>query len=117
MSDEYLWSIRAYTDGSINLYLHVWVPPNASITAKLPVKAWVYGGSGTAGSISEPLYNGCNLATDAVVVSVKYRLGAFGWFALKIANLYENYGAADIIQALEWVQENIAAFGGDPVRL
>lgn len=48
---------------------------------------------------------------------MNYRLGAFGWFALETANLYGNYGAADIIQALEWIQENIAAFGGDPVRL
>jgi carboxylesterase type B len=110
-------SIYTYTDEYTSLYLDVWVPPNASTTTKLPVKVWVYGGSGTAGSVSEPLYNGCNLATDAVVVSMNYRLGAFGWFALETANLYGNYGAADIIQALDWVQENIAAFGGDPVRL
>lgn len=62
------------------------------------------------------MYNGCELAaTDVVIVSVNYRLGPFGWLSLLSANLTGNFGLQDQLLALQWVQDNIADFGGDPV--
>ncbi|KUJ20184.1 alpha/beta-hydrolase [Mollisia scopiformis] len=62
---------------TLSLYLNVWVPPNASPSSKLPVKVWIYGGADDAGGVSNPLYDGCRLASggDSVVVSVNYRFG------------------------------------------
>lgn len=67
------------------------------------------------GSISDPLYNGCNTGTDAVIVSVAYRLGAFGFLALESAGIRGNFAIQDILLALRWVQQNIHAFGGNKV--
>lgn len=78
---------------------------------------WLYGGSNESGGISDPLYDGCNLATDAILVSVNYRLGPLGWLALDSAGLKANNALLDQLLALQWVQDNIAAFGGDPVSL
>lgn len=101
-----------------SLYLDVWVPPNATSTSSLPVKVWIYGGSETAGGISDPLYDGCNLAMDnTLVVSINYRLGPLGWLALQSAGIGGNMGLQDILLGLSWVQSNIAAFGGDPVSV
>jgi para-nitrobenzyl esterase len=61
------------------------------------------------------LYNGCNLATDAVVVSINYRLGPLGFLALKSVGVSGNMAIQDVLLGLQWVQSNIAAFGGDPV--
>jgi carboxylesterase type B len=83
----------------------------------LPVKVWVYGGGDDAGGISDPLYNGSNLATDSIVVSISYRVGALGFLALETAGITGNFGVQDILLGLEWVQQNIAAFGGDPVSI
>jgi carboxylesterase type B len=99
---------------SLSLYLNVWVPGNASVDSNLPVKFWIHGGFELAGSISDPLYDGCNLATDALVVSAAYRLGSLGFMALDSAGIGGNMGVQDLLQALQWVQANIAAFGGDP---
>lgn len=98
------------------LYLNVWAPANISALKPLPVKVWLYGGRNEADTISDPLYNGCDSAVDAVIVSVNYRLGPLGWLALEDAGLTGNYGLQDQILGLRWVQENIQAFGGDPVR-
>jgi para-nitrobenzyl esterase len=103
------------TDNNHSLFLNVWVPTNATADSKLPVEFWIYGGLDTAGSISDALYNGCNLATDAIVVSAAYRLGALGFFALESASIAGNMAVQDIDLALQWVQSNIASFGGDPV--
>lgn len=94
--------------------MNVWAPANAS-RARLPVKVWIHGGANEAGSISDPLYNGCNLGTDAVIVSVAYRLAALGFLALDSANITGNFAVQDVLLALRWVQENIHAFGGDKV--
>jgi Carboxylesterase family len=67
-----------------------------------------------AGGISDPLYNGFNLATDSMVVSILYRIGAMGFLALETGGITGNFGVQDILLGLEWVQQNIAAFGGDP---
>ncbi len=107
----------AVTGNEDCLYLNIWSPPNA---AGLPVMFWIHGGGNTLGDGGS--YNGANLATrrDVVVVTINYRLGIFGWFshpALDSGNpLHDsgNYGTLDAIRALEWVQDNIAEFGGDP---
>jgi carboxylesterase type B len=79
---------------------------------------WIYGGSQTDGGISDALYDGCNIAqNDAILVSINYRLGPLGFLALQSAGIYGNQGIQDILLGLEWIQENIAAFGGDPVRV
>lgn len=98
------------------LYLNVWAPESGS--AGLPVMVWIHGGAFVSGASSIPLYDGTQLALrgECVVVSVNYRLGALGF--LHVAPLGEAYdsnvGLSDQVRALEWVSENIAAFGGDP---
>jgi len=75
---------------------------------KLPVLVWIHGGAYTNGAGSIPWYHGSALASrGAVIVSINYRLGAFGFLGTG------NYGTLDMISALRWVQRNIAAFDGD----
>jgi len=102
------------------LYLNVWTP-TTSPKAKLPVMVWIYGGGFQAGSTSEPRQDGEFLAhKGVVVVSMNYRLGIFGFFShpelTKESPHYAsgNYGLMDQAAALQWVKNNIAAFGGDP---
>ncbi|KAK6344260.1 hypothetical protein TWF696_007902 [Orbilia brochopaga] len=97
------------------LYLNVWVPSSAnSGSTELPVKVWIHGGANTGGSIENPLYNGCDLAgAGAIVVNIAYRLGPLGFLALETAGITGNFGIQDILLGLQWVQDNIAAFGGD----
>ena len=102
------------------LYLNVWTPAKSE-AAKLPVMVWIYGGGFQAGGSSEPRQDGAILARKGVVaVSMNYRLGLFGFFAhpelaAETPNgTTGNYGLMDQIAALQWVQKNIAAFGGDP---
>ena len=84
--------------------------------SNLPVKVWIYGGGEDAGSISNPTYDGCYLApSGTIVVSINYRLGPLGFLALENAGIDGNFGIQDILAGLQWIQENIAAFGGDPV--
>ena len=98
-----------------SLKLDVYVPGNASVSSGLPVKVFIYGGVGTAGGISDALYNGCNIATDAIIVTINYRLGPLGFLALESAGVGGNMAIQDILLGLEWIQSNIAAFGGNPV--
>ena len=102
------------------LYLNVWSPAKSS-TDRIPVLVWIYGGGFSAGATSEPTYSGEKLARRGVVlVSIAYRVGQMGFFAhpeLSAENsnhVSGNYGLLDMISGLEWVQRNIAAFGGDP---
>jgi para-nitrobenzyl esterase len=102
------------------LYLNVWTPAKAS-DAKLPVMVWIYGGGFVAGATSEQRQDGSVLAQqNVVVVSMNYRLGVFGFFVhSELAkessrNAAGNYGLLDQTAALQWVHDNIAAFGGDP---
>jgi para-nitrobenzyl esterase len=102
------------------LYLNVWTAAESG-DAKQPVMVWIYGGGFTGGAGSEPRYNGANLSKKgAVVVTLNYRLGAFGFLAHPELtresgnNASGNYGMMDTIAALDWVQRNIRAFGGDP---
>ena len=103
------------------LYLNVWTPEGTR-PGSLPVIVWIPGGGYTNGSTSIPLYDGGRLAgVGAVVVTVAYRLGALGFLAhpdlTAEAGSSGNYGLMDQIAALEWVRDNIAAFGGDPQRV
>jgi para-nitrobenzyl esterase len=105
------------------LYLNVWTPASDA-TAKLPVMVWIYGGGFAAGASSEPRQDGEHLAKKGVVVvSFNYRLGVFGFFAHpELAkeserNVAGNYGLLDQVAALQWVQKNVAAFGGDPMNV
>ena len=104
------------------LTLNVWVPPQTS--KKLPVMVWIYGGGFVAGTTSEARQDGTNLAQHGViVVSMNYRLGVFGFLVHpELAkesgrNSAGNYGLLDQLEALKWVHENIAAFGGDPANV
>ncbi|MGV9384146.1 carboxylesterase/lipase family protein [Nonomuraea sp. NPDC003707] len=96
------------------LNLNVWTPgPGGS---GLPVLVWIHGGMFTQGSGSVPGYRGTSFARDGVVcVTINYRLGAEGFLHLDDGTA--NLGLLDQIAALEWVQDNIAAFGGDPGRV
>jgi para-nitrobenzyl esterase len=105
------------------LYLNVWTPA-VDASAKLPVLVWIYGGGFSNGSASMPLYWGDNLARRGiVVVTVAYRIGAFGFLAHpeltreSVHHASGNYGLMDQIAVLRWVQRNIAALGGDPARI
>ena len=102
------------------LTLNVWTPAKND-HAKLPVMVWIYGGGYTAGSTSERRQDGAALTKNGViVVTMNYRLGIFGFFANEDLakesgrNAAGNYGLLDQTAALEWVKDNIAAFGGDP---
>lgn len=105
------------------LYLNVWTPAQTPHAA-LPVFVWIHGGSFTSGAGSHFLYDGAALAEKGVVVvTVNYRLGIFGFLAHSElsaeseSNSSGNYGLLDQIQAVRWVGENIAAFGGAPGKI
>ena len=102
------------------LYLNVWTAAKAP-GEKRPVMVWIHGGGCTTGSGSQPYYDGTAFARAGVVlVTINYRLGPFGCFAHPLLSkespqgVSGNYGLLDQIEALKWVQQNIAAFGGDP---
>jgi para-nitrobenzyl esterase len=101
------------------LYLNVWTP-KAEAGARLPVMVWIHGGAFVFGSGGVQLYSGAPLAKKgAVVVAVNYRLLQLGFFAHPALEREQpggpvNFGLFDQVAALKWVQQNIAAFGGDP---
>ena len=102
------------------LYLNVWTGA-AAATERRPVMVYFFGGAFTEGSGSVPLYDGDALAQKgAVVVTMNYRLGPYGFFvhpALTADSPHKasgNYGLMDMLASLRWVKSNIAAFGGDP---
>jgi para-nitrobenzyl esterase len=101
------------------LYLNVWTPAKNQ-GDKIPVLFWIYGGGFSGGSTSTPMYDGTGFAKKGVVfVSVAYRVGPFGFLSHPELSRESGkgsgaYGLEDMISGLEWVQENIARFGGDP---
>lgn len=117
------------------LFLNVWTPAKAGKTGladsslndggKRPVMVYIHGGAYNGGSGGSPWYDGTKLAKrgDVVVVTVNHRLNAFGY--LYLARLFNdpsvadsgNVGQMDLVLALRWVRDNIAAFGGDPDRV
>ncbi len=112
---------RAHFPGSEDcLYLNVWTP-QSNDNKPLPVMVWIHGGALTRGTGATSIYEGTNLAhKGVVVVTINYRLGAFGYMAHPELSSESaegssgNYGTLDQIAALKWVQNNIATFGGDP---
>ncbi len=102
------------------LYLNVWTPPGAG---PYPVFVWIHGGGYTGGRSFAPLFDGTRFAQDGIVcVTVAYRLGVFGFLDLGPLLGAEfsgsgNNGTRDLVASLEWVQRNIAGFGGDPARV
>lgn len=102
------------------LNLNIWAPESAVDSPK-PVMVWIHGGAYFIGFSSQPVYNGRSLAEngDVVVVTINYRLGALGfldftWLNDDTHTFDANLGLKDIVAALRWVKENIAAFGGKP---
>ena len=102
------------------LTLNIYAPANSADTP-LPVMVWIHGGGNYAGSAGE--YDGSHLASahNVIVVTANYRLGPFGWFHHEAMTSSDDgatqtgqFALLDMIAALEWVEANIAAFGGDP---
>jgi para-nitrobenzyl esterase len=107
------------THGEDCLTLNVWTPSSSGGPLR-PVMVWFHGGGWTMGSANSPMYDGAALARrgDVVVVGVNHRLGALGYLSLAEAFGGEvaasgSSGALDMVAALEWVRDTIAAFGGD----
>ncbi|MFH8251438.1 carboxylesterase/lipase family protein [Microbacterium sp. B2969] len=102
--------------GESTLNVNVFTPRPGEPEAKLPVLVYIHGGGYVAGSPASPWYDGRAFNRDGIVtVSISYRLGFDGFG--HIAGAPSNRGIRDWIAALEWVQANIAAFGGDPARV
>jgi para-nitrobenzyl esterase len=106
------------------LYLNIWQPVSIARknskenNSKYPVLIWIYGGAFVHGGSSLPEYYGNKLAArGVVVVSFNYRLGALGFLVSTADGLFGNYGLDDQKTAIQWVQDHIASFGGDPDRV
>lgn len=103
------------------LFLNVWTP--AADAGRRPVMVYIHGGGYSSGSGSDPLYDGSRLARrgDVVVVTLNHRLNVFGYaYLARLTPGFEdsgNVGQLDLILALRWIRDNIAAFGGDPERV
>ena len=102
------------------LFLNIWKPADAAATARLPVMVWIHGGAFVFGSGSNPENSGEQFARQGVIlVTFNYRLGRLGHFAFPALSeelpgeFKGSYAYMDQIAALEWVQQNIAAFSGD----
>ena len=102
------------------LTLNIWTPAK-SPGDRLPVMVWIHGGGFQAGAGAEPRHDGEAIASkNVVLVTINYRLGVFGFLAHPELtresgrNASGNYGMLDQVAALRWVQDNVAAFGGDP---
>jgi carboxylesterase type B len=108
------------------LYINVIRPAGLDDTADLPVAVWIHGGGLTTGGSADPRYNlsfivnhSVEMGTPIISVSFNYRLSAFGFLTGKEAmeEGITNIGFRDQRLALQWVQENIAAFGGSPEKV
>lgn len=103
------------------LYLNLWTPVGAKTGDKYPVMVWIHGGGFVGGSGAGAGTAGDAFAKQGVILAtINYRLGRLGFFAFPALSKEHpeepkgNYGFMDQIAALKWIQENIAAFGGDP---
>ena len=118
-SSIYAWKGMPMNENCLSL--NIWVPAKA---AGAPVLVWIHGGALVTGSGADPLYDGTALAKSGlVVVSINYRLGVLGYLAHpglsaeSPQGISGNYGLLDQIAALQWVKDNIAAFGGNPANV
>ncbi|QXE33257.1 carboxylesterase family protein [Streptomyces sp. GMY02] len=106
------FDLRVSAQSEDCLHLNVWTQ-TLEREARQPVMVWIHGGGFLGGAGSEDAFDGARLAARGVtVVTVNYRLGAFGFAADPAVG--SNFGVLDQIAALEWVAQNIDAFGGDP---
>lgn len=109
--------LQPYKNASIGnedcLYLNVYTPLKTKRNNLLPVMVWIHGGSFIGGSASIFSANYL-LDKDIILVTVNYRLGIFGFFAIGDSTAPGNFGMKDQVLALKWVKENIKGFGGDP---
>ena len=103
------------------LVLNVAAPESAGPDTPKPVMVWIHGGAYIVGSGSQPIYDGPRLVRDGevVLVTINYRLGPLGFLELtsfgdETQTFDTNLALRDVIASLEWVRDNIAAFGGDP---
>jgi para-nitrobenzyl esterase len=103
------------------LFLNIWRPAGTKPGANLPVMVWIHGGAFVGGSGSSPGNSGNNFVKQGVIlITINYRLGRLGHFAFPALSAEHpeepkgSYAFMDQIAALKWVQQNIAAFGGDP---
>lgn len=109
----------SFAEACLSLNIHV--PDGGADIGKKPVYVWIHGGAFVVGTGSA--YDGADLARtgDIVVVTINYRVGVLGFVnfgeALGLPDIPSNLGLRDQIAALEWVRDNIAAFGGDPARV
>jgi para-nitrobenzyl esterase len=120
------WTYEFMTHTAVSedcLYLNIWTAA-ANPADKRPVLVWIYGGGLSEGSGAAPAYDGEALARKGlVVVNMNYRVNIFGFFSHPELssesgrNASGNYGYLDQLAALQWVQRNIAAFGGDPAQV
>ena len=115
--------VEALPESEDCLFLNVWTAGGGP-TARRPVMVWLHGGGFNALSGSAPTYDGTNLAHryGVVVVTLNHRLGALGYAHLAALGGDDfahtgNLGTLDIVAALEWVRDNVEAFGGDPDRV
>ncbi len=127
MQTEYpegsLYRTAALTMSEDCLYLNVWTAAKLA-SERRPVMLWIHGGGLTRGMGTNVAYDGEELANQGVVlVTINYRLGVFGYFSHpeltreSDRNASGAYGFLDQIAALQWVRQNIVAFGGDPARM
>ena len=118
-AESYMAGGKAESYSEDCLTLNIWRPAKSGT---FPVMMWIYGGAFMEGSGSFDIYKGSLLAAsqDVVVVTINYRLGPLGYMALPELAAEDakgstgNYGLQDQVRALEWIRDNIAAFGGDP---
>ena len=120
------WTYEFMTHNEISedcLYLNVWTAAK-SASQKRPVLVYIYGGAFNEGSAAVPVYDGEGLAKKGIVmVTFNYRLNIMGFFVHPELSrespnhVSGNYGLLDQIAALQWIQANIAKFGGDPQRV
>jgi para-nitrobenzyl esterase len=120
------WTHEYVVQGDISedcLFLNVWTGQGSKAAAR-PVLVWLHGGGFNSGSGAIPIYDGARLARQGVVVvTINYRVGALGFLAhpelTREAGGAQgtNFGLLDMVAALQWVKNNIKAFGGDPARV
>lgn len=113
---QYNSSTGSITGNEDCLYLNVYAPANAN-GSSVPVMVWIHGGSFIEGGSADATFNGTILASEdnVIVVTVNYRLGILGFF--DSAETGTNFAMSDIAVALQWVQDNIESFGGDPDKV
>jgi para-nitrobenzyl esterase len=117
------WRPAAASTNEDCLYLNVWTPRQANGRSELPVAVWFHGGGNVNGAGRDFRPVSMVRQGDMLVVTVNYRLGALGYLTLpqldkqSTSGSSGNYGLLDQIQALRWIRDNIARFGGDPARV